>query len=83
MRVYYSLIFIFIASAVFCQTAFVRTYGKAGTFNEGKGIVAFSDSTYILLGNRQTPGGQSSIWVIGVDTVGSIIWEKYFNSYID
>jgi len=82
MRVYYSLIFIFIASAVFCQTAFVRTYGKAGTFNEGKGIVAFSDSTYILLGNRQTPGGQSSIWVIGVDTDGSIIWEKYFNSYI-
>ncbi|OFY09031.1 MAG: hypothetical protein A2W93_15770 [Bacteroidetes bacterium GWF2_43_63] len=52
-----------------------------GTFNEGKGIVAFSDSTYILLGNRQTIGGQSSAWLFKVDSAGTILWEKYFLNY--
>lgn len=81
MRVFCSIIFIALSAIAIGQTAFVRTYGMANAFNEGKGIVAFSDSTYILLGNRLTPGGESSAWLFCVDSAGAIIWEKYFDSY--
>ncbi|KAF5049191.1 hypothetical protein DSECCO2_442260 [anaerobic digester metagenome] len=82
MRVFCSIMIFFVAATAFAQSAFVRTYGSEGTFNEGKGIVAFPDSTYILLGNRLTPGGQSSAWLFRVDSTGAILWEKYFDSYV-
>jgi len=81
MKVFFSLLILFIVLSSVAQNAYIRSYGMAGSFNEGKGIVAFPDSTYILLGNRQTTGGQSSAWLFKVDSVGAIIWEKYFSSY--
>lgn len=81
MRAFCSILIFLVAASSFAQSAFVRTYGLEGTFNEGKGIVAFSDSTYILLGNRQTVSGQSAAWLFRVDSTGTILWEKYFDSY--
>ncbi len=82
MKVFFSLLsilfFVLLSGA---QNAYIRSYGMAGAFNEGKGIIAFPDSTYLLLGNRLTTGGQSSAWLFKVDSVGAIIWEKYFSSY--
>jgi len=81
MRVYCSILVFFLSLAAGAQNAFVATYGMAGSFNEGKGIVALADSTYILLGNRQNLAGESSAWLFKVDSLGSIIWEKYFTDY--
>ena len=82
MRVFCSILLIITAASGFAQKAFIRTYGLEGAFNEGKGIVAFSDSSYILLGNRQNFGGQSAAWLFRVDSNGTILWEKYFDSYV-
>lgn len=82
MRVFCSILLIIAAASGFAQNAFIRTYGLEGAFNEGKGIVAFSDSSYILLGNRQNFGGQSAAWLFRVDSNGTILWEKYFDSYV-
>lgn len=82
MRVFYSILLFFAVALGFAQDAFIRTYGLDGSFNEGKGIAAFSDSTYIMLGNRQTFGGQSAAWLFRVDSNGTILWEKYFDSYV-
>lgn len=82
MRVFCSILLIIAAASGFAQNAFIRTYGLEGAFNEGKGIAAFSDSSYILLGNRQNFGGQSAAWLFRVDSNGIILWEKYFDSYV-
>lgn len=81
MKVFFSIAAFLIICTAFGQTAFIRTYGNEGTFNEGKGIVAFEDTTYILAGNRETFGGQSSAWLFKVNSTGNIVWEVYFNSY--
>ncbi len=82
MKVFFSLTAFLLVSIAFSQNAFIRTYGNEGTFNEGKGIVAFEDTTYILAGNRETFGGQSSAWLFKINSTGNIVWEVYFNSYI-
>lgn len=81
MKVFFSIITFLLISSTFAQNAFIRTYGNPGTFNEGKGIVAFEDTTYILAGNRETFGGVSSAWLFKVNSSGNIVWERYFDSY--
>lgn len=81
MKVAFSLIVFLMAALAFGQNAFIRTYGMAGTFNDGKGIVALSDTTYIICGNRITTGGNPSAWLFRVNATGNIMWEVYFDGY--
>ena len=81
MRFIITSVLIFFALALFSQDAFIRTYGMAGSFNEGRGVVAFSDTTYILLGNRTSPQGKAAAWLFKINKSGEVVWEKYFDSY--
>ena len=55
-----------------------KTYGGEGK-DEAKTIISTSDGNYIIGGYTQSFGaGRADIWIIKIDSVGNIIWDKIY-----
>jgi len=58
---------------------FERTYGLPG-YNYGINTIQTSDSGFIVLGNRSGFIGNSDIYLLKIDKLGNIIWDKAFGN---
>lgn len=81
MKVVFSIGLFFSLYFALGQNAFIRTYGAEGAFNDGVGVAGFSDTSTVILANRLSPSGVSSMWLFRVDQQGIFIWEKYFEEF--
>lgn len=76
-----AFLFIAFCFSLFCASAqtatWYRSYGNSD-FNYGQGIVALPDTSFIVLANRTGPVGTGNIYLFRIDSVGEIIWERYF-----
>lgn len=91
-EIYGILIFLGFSAMFSCDTErnienpdlhyFVRYYGGDGD-QEGVDMVALSDGTFLLLGNSSTSASNNVIYVVRVDAVGEVLWEKVYNEGSD
>lgn len=76
-----AFLFIAITLSAVCSYAQVgtwyRSYGNAD-FNYGQGVVALPDTSFIILSNRTGPAGTGNIYLFRIDSLGEIMWERYF-----
>ena len=70
------LFFIVLSNSIFSQNIeFAKTYGYSG-FNYGRDVIQTLDTGYFVLGNTAGPSGNSDIYIVKTDSLGSVQWQK-------
>jgi len=56
-----------------------RTYGGYGP-DSGHDILAVDDQNYLIVGKSQVPNRGEQIYLVKINSIGDVIWEKYYGN---
>lgn len=62
------------------NTMWHKSYGLFDAVEEGTKVIETQDGGYMVLGKRETDEDDGSPWLLQLDSLGNIVWEKVYET---